>query len=236
MHWSPFNRRIREAGFTLIELLVVIAILAILAAFLFPVFSQAKKAGKTSVTLSNLKQLGTAFALYEQDNDDFFPSATDGPLGIGRTGGWVWYDAFEYNGHGHFDVSKGTIYPYVKSTKVYLSPNDGEGDTTGLSFSMNGCLVNTLSGTGLTPSKSTTVVPFVAATMLLGEEGTGFGNDHTHDSNDGYFSAPNDHFAEWHAAGTAILFTDLHAKIRKAQDDATIAALTSGGAPALCSN
>jgi prepilin-type N-terminal cleavage/methylation domain-containing protein len=57
-------------AFTLIELLVVIAIIAILAAILFPVFAQAKKAAKTTVTLSNLKQTGLAAMMYANDYDD----------------------------------------------------------------------------------------------------------------------------------------------------------------------
>lgn len=64
-------------GFTLIELLVVIAIIAILAAILFPVFAQAKEAAKKSACISNLKQMGTAFALYLSDYDDALPDRRD---------------------------------------------------------------------------------------------------------------------------------------------------------------
>ncbi len=63
-----------KKGFTLIELLVVIAIIAILAAILFPVFAQAKLAAKKTKSLSNVKNLGSAFQLYLSDNDDTTPS------------------------------------------------------------------------------------------------------------------------------------------------------------------
>ncbi|QYK53312.1 MAG: prepilin-type N-terminal cleavage/methylation domain-containing protein [Fimbriimonadaceae bacterium] len=58
------------AAFTLIELLVVIAIIAILAAILFPVFARAKVAAKASASLSNNKQIGTAYQIYIADYDD----------------------------------------------------------------------------------------------------------------------------------------------------------------------
>ncbi len=60
----------KRKAFTLIELLVVIAIIAILAAILFPVFAQAKAAAKTTVAISNMKQIGLALAMYANDNDD----------------------------------------------------------------------------------------------------------------------------------------------------------------------
>ncbi|RYG46377.1 prepilin-type N-terminal cleavage/methylation domain-containing protein, partial [bacterium] len=63
-----------KRGFTLIELLVVIAIIAVLAAILFPVFAQAKEAAKKTACLSNLKQMGTAFALYLNDSEGVYPS------------------------------------------------------------------------------------------------------------------------------------------------------------------
>ena len=66
---------IKKRAFTLIELLVVIAIIAILAAILFPVFAQAKEAAKKTTSISNLRQLGTATALYQSDYDDTFPQA-----------------------------------------------------------------------------------------------------------------------------------------------------------------
>lgn len=60
-------------GFTLIELLVVIAIIAILAAILFPVFSRAREQARKAACLSNMKQIGLAFAMYTQDWDENLP-------------------------------------------------------------------------------------------------------------------------------------------------------------------
>ncbi|MBZ0212741.1 MAG: prepilin-type N-terminal cleavage/methylation domain-containing protein [Nitrospirae bacterium] len=73
-----------KRGFTLIELLVVIAIIAILAAMLFPVYAQAKESAKKTTNLSNVKQLGTGFAIYAADSDDLYPlgysTRTDGTI------------------------------------------------------------------------------------------------------------------------------------------------------------
>lgn len=59
--------------FTLIEVLVVVAIIGILASLLLPSLAKARHKAKTSVCLSNLKQITTAIHLYAGDNEDHLP-------------------------------------------------------------------------------------------------------------------------------------------------------------------
>jgi prepilin-type N-terminal cleavage/methylation domain-containing protein len=65
----------QNKAFTLIELLVVIAIIAILAALLLPALAAAKRKAQRINCISNLKQVGIAFRLWEGDNGDRYPMA-----------------------------------------------------------------------------------------------------------------------------------------------------------------
>jgi len=97
----------RGIGFTLIELLVVIAIIAILAAILFPVFASAREKSRQISCASNMKQLGMAFQLYAEDNDETIAQGCDHSPGYFTGPGWA-----------------GQIYPYLRSASVFTCPDD----------------------------------------------------------------------------------------------------------------
>jgi prepilin-type N-terminal cleavage/methylation domain-containing protein len=64
-------------AFTLIELLTVIAIIGILAAIIIPTVGKVRQSAKSSVNLSNLRQVAMGLSLYANDNRQSYPIALD---------------------------------------------------------------------------------------------------------------------------------------------------------------
>jgi len=69
-------------AFTLLELLVVIVIIAIIASLLLPALSAAKERALTTTCLSNLRQLGIAFKVYQEDHRGRFPLDNENNLAV----------------------------------------------------------------------------------------------------------------------------------------------------------
>jgi prepilin-type N-terminal cleavage/methylation domain-containing protein len=215
-----------RGGFTLIELLVVIAIIAILAAILFPVFAQAREKARQSRCLSNMKQLGVGMRLYMDDYDATYPQSGL----IGRSG---WIFAL---GDFRIDVTRGQIYPYVKTMEVYYCPSDPLGgqkrvnSPTFLSYSINGIFC-TNSGEndpwkGMDRPLSEAAVPFPSESILLLEEslrsaGPQGGNKSSGGVNDGLIIpgaiGGADKVADFHAGGGNYVMGDTHAKWLRAE-------------------
>lgn len=67
-----------KSAFTLIELLVVISIIAILIGILLPVLGSARVRGQQLVSANNMRQIGLAIHMYQDDYDEWFPLTTHG--------------------------------------------------------------------------------------------------------------------------------------------------------------
>ena len=101
--------------FTLIELLVVVAIIGILASLLLPSLGEARKKAKQAVCLSNQKQIGTAEAMYQDDNDQYH--AVRDTIEYPQFYGWQMILA-PYVGNGSTTTSE------VLSSGVYRCPSN----------------------------------------------------------------------------------------------------------------
>jgi prepilin-type N-terminal cleavage/methylation domain-containing protein/prepilin-type processing-associated H-X9-DG protein len=84
------NARGADRGFTLIELLVVIAIIGVLIGLLLPALGSARRAGRQTVCLANMKNLGAGWAMYADANRDVLVAhrAPDMGGGVGNPANW----------------------------------------------------------------------------------------------------------------------------------------------------
>ncbi len=133
-------------GFSLLELLTVVALIGILAALLVPALNRAKSTGSAVRCLQQKQQLGIAFQMYVQDNDDrivpnmtgvnanlpSLQSAAESSPRYSWAGGWLDYSQSPLNTNtsvlirhdptrGMFGGMLGT---YIKDARIFRCPED----------------------------------------------------------------------------------------------------------------
>jgi prepilin-type N-terminal cleavage/methylation domain-containing protein/prepilin-type processing-associated H-X9-DG protein len=152
MNWSVVMNK--PKGFTLIELLVVIAIIAILMAILMPTLKRAKEQGKRAACLNNLKQMGLAWTMYADENDEKIVNGAAGFSNVNMSWGdhtnelaWVgkcyhdnWASGEQLPEKQQVDeIMKGALWSYCKNAKLYRCPTGLRGEmlTYAIMFSMN---------------------------------------------------------------------------------------------------
>ncbi|MDD2711119.1 MAG: prepilin-type N-terminal cleavage/methylation domain-containing protein [Verrucomicrobiae bacterium] len=126
----PFHARVKspaKKAFTLTELLVVIALISILTGLLLPALRNARSQAQSIQCLGNLKQIGGAFQMYANDNNDWFPSVLFSERTHTPQTSWCYllssYLGFNWDASQNYPDSGSSVFycPAAKKKNWYLT-------------------------------------------------------------------------------------------------------------------
>jgi len=115
--WGPPHK----AGFTLIELLVVIGIIGILSSIVLVSLNDARKKARDSKTIQTMRELRTAYSLYQSKYNNWVTNYISGTAYCGAKwpgvpGGIGWIN-LTYSGTGSCTPAGTTCYSVMKCLK-----------------------------------------------------------------------------------------------------------------------